>query len=357
MRMRLLSIFVLILVSYTSPALATTCQSSTSTVEIDKAFLQFLKNQAGKKKTVAIMPFFDNHVGNPDDALYHGLPSLIFDMFNQTNDHLMHPYISFKAIEELGISDKDLINKEKVKLFAENTNASFVIFGAFQRSFHNTVRVMINIYDHKKKVMLSPAEEFTTSFDDSFFSLFERHLKAAFSKANARNVLRSPKYTIPPMKSFRYYSKGISLADSYSRPDLEMAVLWFEKALKENYHNYDDAALQLARAHFMLALIQKLNRIDFTQNMLSAQKNLQYVKNNPKKGSFKHFLTFRYVDGHRFSVKATAAYAKKSKSANVLAAKGLAFVPEDGVLQNIYLTTLGSKKPMKGVKLEHPVCF
>lgn len=352
--LQLAALFLLLSLSYTPLAVGQTCSTAQSE-NMDADFLSYLNGQ--QAKPLAIMPFYDNHVGNPDDGLYHGIPFLIFDMYGTTNEHLLHPFASFAATNKLGLGGETLIVKENVKKFAQETHSEHVIFGSFQRSLYDTVRVMINVYTTKSDSVLAPAVEFTTDFNDSFFSLFETNVSSALSKAKAKGILQKPKYAIPTMKAFRYYCKGLHLADSYNLTDLELASLWFEKALKENYHNYEDAALALARVHFMAALLQKLQKIDYTQFWLKGQRNLVYIRNRPQKDVLKYKMTFRFVDGARLSTEAAAAFERSLGTANALAASGLLHVPEDGILQHIYKATLGKKKAKKGISMEHPVCF
>ncbi len=357
--MKIIAFSVFFLLLYPQTILANKCQSKPSLAAMDSSFLSYLGQQTQSRKgKIAIMPFFDNHVGNPDDIIYYGVPFLIYEIFSPANPHIIHPYLSFATISKLGISKEKLIDKEAVKQVAEKLNANYVVFGNYQHSFAKTVRVMINVYDKSKNKFLAPAVEYSTDVDDSFFDLMKINVVLAFKKLTKHKVLKSPSYTAPTMKAFRFYSKGLPLADSYNKSDLELAALWFEKGLKENYHKYDDAALALARVHFMIALIQKLNGNDYSQHWTNGQKTLSYAKYRYNKMPIKYKISHRYIENQSFAVQALAAYVVKNYSrANQHAASGLKAVPEDGVLQTIYRVTLGKNKPINNIGINNPICF
>ncbi|MBU0504389.1 MAG: hypothetical protein ABII18_01125 [bacterium] len=326
---------------------------------MDANFLLYLKSlNTSKQDKIAILPFFDNHVGNPDDVLYYGIPFLFYDMFSSQNTNIVHPYVSFNAVNTMGLSGEKLIELETVRQAAKHLKVRYIIFGHYQHSFAKTTRLVINVMDVKNDKVLAPAMEFNTEVNDSFFDLFYTNVLEGFKRLIKKRILHTPSYKMPTMRAFRFYSKGHSYAAKYNRQDLEIAALWFEKGLKESFQAYDDAALALARAHFMLALIGKLNGQAYAKNWTSAQRALSFVKYSYRKLPQKFLLTHRFIEGQNLAAQALTAYVVKNyDKANQQAQAGLGFVPEDGHLQNIYQVTFKGKKPINTIVINNPICF
>lgn len=325
---------------------------------MDKDFLAFLEIQGTKAKTpIAIMPLYDNNIGIPDDTLFYGLPFVIYDMFADNNPQILHPYLSLDAIESLAIKGEALTQKDSLKKVAEQLSAGYVIFGSFQRSFYQTIRIIINVYDVKTGEILSPAIEFSTDFNDSVFVQISHAIHKAFEKLKSAPKLVETGYIFPTMQTFRFYSKGLAYANHYNQNMLEVAALWFEKALKESYQKYDDAALNLARAHFMMAMIQKMNKTDFSQEWQKGQLALRYLSAQPKKPSPKYLFTLRYIQGQTAFIRGlTAKEGSNTSQAAAMAKEGLALLPEDGMMQNLYLMSVGSNNLDKFV-IKNAVCL
>jgi TolB-like protein len=355
----MIAVFALILFLLVPLAHAQNCTSSPNLPGMDANFLLYLKSlNTSKKDKIAIIPFFDNHVGNPDDVLYYGIPFLFYDMFSSKNTNIVHPYVSFNAVKTMGLSGEKLIDLQTVREVANKLDVRYLIFGHYQHSFAQTTRLVINVMDVKKDKVLAPAMEFNTEVNDSFFDLFYTNIIEGFKRLTKKRALHTPTYKMPSMRAFRFYSKGHSYAAHYSSQDLEIAALWFEKGLKESYQVYDDAALSLARTHFMLALIGKLKGHSYAKNWTSAQRALSFVKYSYRKMPQKFLLTHRFIEGQNIAAQALTAYVVKNyNKANQQAQTGLGFVPEDGQLQNIYQVTLKGKKPINTIVINNPICF
>lgn len=334
------------------------CHSSIDLSTMDKDFLAFLEMQgAAAKSPIAIMPLYDNNIGIPDDTLFYGLPFIIYDMFVDSNPQILHPYLSLDAIESLGIKGEALTHKDSLKKVAEKLSAHTVIFGSFQRSFYQTIRIIINVYDAKSGEILSPAIEFSTDFNDSVFVQISNAIHKAFATSKSAPKLAKTGYIFPTMQTFRFYSKGLSYATHYNQNSLEVAALWFEKALKESFQKYDDAALNLARAHFMMGLLQKMNKTDFSQEWQNGQLALRYISAQPKKPSPKYLFTLRYIQGQTAFLRGlTAQEGSNSGQAAAMAKEGLLLLPEDGMIQNLYLMSAGSNTLDKFV-IKNAVCL
>jgi TolB-like protein len=341
--------------------LAFACTSTPDLSALNQSFLSYLSKQTGGKNSkIVVMPFFDNNVGDPDSLLYYGFPFFVYDAFASTKSRFVHPYVSIQAVKTLGISGKALYDMGSAKLVASQLKAQYVIYGVVQQSLNQAMRVVINIYDAKNNRSLDKAVSFTTEVNDSLFSLLKHHVKFALSQMRIRAHLIAASDSEPSWQAFRYYSKGLALSKGYDLASLEMAAIWFEKALKLRYQNYDDAALGLARTHFMIALIKKLNKQDYSQAWQEANHALGFVKQKRQKNKtpFKYMISYRYLEGQLSMTKALSAYAAKNYREAFLQAKiGLEYVPEDGVLQNLYQVTLLSNKPIKGIVINNPICL
>lgn len=325
---------------------------------MDQNFLSFLTSQFSKEKDkIVIMPFHDNHVGFPDETLFYGLPFAIYDMFSETTPQMAHPYLSYSAVKELGISGQDLTQLESIEKVAAKFDARYVIFGSFQRSMYSTVRIIINLYDHTSKTTLPRALEFTTNLDDSLFVKLSQNVILAFNQHKSAKTIKQAPYTSPSMQTFRYYSKGLAYATRYDTSNLEVAVLWFEKALKESFQKYDDAALGLARVHFMTALIQQSQKMDFTQNWMKAERALQSIRYKPKRMIGKYLVSFRFIQAQTAFVQGITAYEVKNMGLALSRAKeGLSFLPEHGLMQNLFHLS-GGETQNKNIVINNAVCF
>lgn len=309
---------------------------------MDKVYGNYLKNLSGKPgQTIAVLPFIDLHGYQPEPLLPYGIPYLIYDMYSDTNPQILNPLVTFALARSLNLSDANLTDVTHIKDVADKLGAHFVVFGSVQRSSLTEVRVIIHVYDAKTKTIISPAVEFSTELNDSFFSLMRASLKDAFARANSK--LNLSDYTDPTLDSFRYYVRGLQLSESYNATTLDVAIPWFEKSLKDNYEKYDDAALALARVHFMSAMLQKLNKSDFTQHLLQAKKALELVRGKTTAPKYK--LVTRFVKGHTKFLSALTAF-QNHNTANALqsAKEALALLPEDGLAEEIFWSVGGGAK-------------
>lgn len=320
-------------------------------------FLLYLKNLSeGESDKIAVLPFYDNQALMSDEVLFDGIPILIYDMFSSKNRALIHPYVTMPWVRELGLSGEALQDSASAQKLAEKSGAHFVIFGSFQRSVGDKMRVIINVWDAKKKITLPTPYEFSTTLSDSFFPLMRNALKNAFKDLKA-GKLDDVDFLDPTLQAFRFYSKGLRLASTYDLKNLELSALWFEKALKESYQRYDDAALNLARVYFMMSLMQKLHKADFSQYFFLGKRALTYVTRADLKNTPKYAATYRFVEETAPFLAALNAFAQKNASqATTQAERGLQLVPEDGILQTIWNSSGGSLKKKNGFSTVHAVC-
>lgn len=334
------------------------CHPSADFATMDHNFLAYLRGLSGKEnEALVLIPFYDDAAGTPDPVLSRGIPFLIYDFFSEKNAPLVHPFVGQAATDDLGLSGVSLTDPKKIAEVAKKINAGFVLFGSYTRSNSNMVRVTLNIYEQKTGLVLAPAVEFETNFDDSFFAQLKNHFTKATERVKGLKKFKDSGVVMPSMQNFRYYSKGLELSSRYDVNHLQLSTLWFEKALKESYQRYDDAALELARSYFMLGLIDQMQKSDPSQNWVKAQQALTHLTYRPKESSGKYLVTLRYLLSHAESVKAMSAYmAKNTGDAMSFAAGGLAYVPEDGILQYLYSTVAGAKK-VNGITLNDLVCF
>lgn len=333
------------------------CHPSPNFSTMDRDFLEYLKAASDEGQRIAIAPFHDNHSGLPDTAIYSGLPFYIYDTFSPTHKGLLHPHVSVAAANSLGLSGDALTNPTNIDKLANALKARFVIFGSFQLTFRQTIMVHLNVFDAKSKSTLSPVEAFEHPLNDALFDLINTHVIKALSRIKGGPKLRASNLVHPSIESFRPYGQGMALAGQYNLPQLEQAEIWLERALKLSFHNYSAAALSLARVQFMKALIQKLSKMDYAFNFNRARETLQFVKSDVPANSFLRLLTYRYIEAQEASKQSLTALVSKQATLSVKHAEtGLELVPEDGMLQNLYLgQTKGQLK--SGFKLENPVCY
>lgn len=337
-------------------ALAKQCQPSLSADKATQLFWEGLKTQARHKNSIAILPFFDNSTISKDPLLASGMAFALYDILAVGNDNIYHPYISQALLNHWNVQGEALRSEQTAMKMAEYLRARFVLLGSVQRTIHGEMRFFISIYDHKIRRVQTPIIEFATLLNDSYFA----NLKSSLEGIRKRLKLKSKAFKgvkqLPKLQAFRYYTKGMEYAGTYNEGLLKVAQTWFEKALRETYHNYPDAALNLARVHFMQALIYRMSGRDPSQHWIQAQNILNsYGKANIKKPSLKEFNTVRFVNNQDTFSKAWTYYKNgRLKEAGKTAAEGLAYTPEDGQLFHIYQLSGGKKAPAYSYQA---VCF
>lgn len=355
----ILFFFFLCFVSLPSRVLAQ-CHSSPDLSIMDQDFYRLLSEQTNPKSDgVLILPFYDHEDGYQDEALSFAIPFYLFDVFSPQIKNLIHPYLALQELKKKNVigAGKTLFDPAKAQEIGTSLKARFVIFGSVQRSFRDTVIVTIYVTDTKTKETLSPAEDFETGMDDSLFNNLATHVASALgSMKNApKNNLKKFGYT-PTLVAFRAYGKASRLSASYNLDQLALASIWFEKALKESYHKYPEAAWGWARAEFMQALVKRLQKQDAALNLQKANQALSFIKRH-NQTSLNEFLAWRFQEAYQLAAQATAALMNHNLSLAVTqATKALELVPEDGFMQGILLEAQGQSKGKK-TNLSHPVCL
>lgn len=330
------------------------CSPGADTAALDRIFISYLASfTAGESNAIAVLPFLDLHGYQAEPLLPNGMPALIYDMYSDANP-IVHPYVSATVAASLGIFGDTLDDAASAKALAEKLGVRFVVFGDVQRTSETGVRVIVDVYDAKTQTSVSPATEFNAELNDAFFGLVRSRLTDAFKKTHLS--LRSVPYKDPALNSFRYYVRGLQLASRHDKMSLDLAGPWLEKALKDNYEKYDDAALVLARSYFMAALIQRMNKTDFTQNMLKGKSALKFVTGTRRTTKFA--LTYRYLDDlSHFLTALTALNARNASMAAHEALAAVGAVPEDGLAEEIYWRAIDGTKTKPAIARNAPVCL
>lgn len=336
------------------------CQQIPSSQALTADFLQYLQDiTSGKNNRIAVLPFRDNVAIKDEYILADGIPFAIYDMFVEKNPQFLHPYLSFNSLRTLNIGSSTLYKDATAKKIAKNLKVRFVIFGEVQRSSAEEIRVLIKVYDHKTGKVSSPAAEFKTYINDSFFTLLHENVKEAFEtlKGGKSILKKSPPYR-PSMQSFRYYAKGMVQSLDYDETQLNIAEIWMEKAYKESYLKNIDTTVNLARIIYMKAMIHRLSKQDYTNDLLKAQKVLARANYLSSETNPKLKTASRFKDGFNSFTNAITAYkANNSSQAYKFTVKTLQNLPEDGFSQYLIRKLSQGKKNPQKLKLNNPVCF
>lgn len=337
--------FFLVLIFFTwQPTAFAQCHSVPDQAVMLQNFAAYLTNlTADDKNAIIMLPFYNNAAGLIDPNFSLGLTMYLYDRFSGANKNLAHPYLGYWAAQKLGLADEALYLPENAAKVASSTSARYVLFGTYQRnSYADSIRIHINIYDSKTKQPLSPAVQVTASFDDALFELISSGVAKAFEQGKVPFAAKT-NVPSPTLRGFHSYAKGVNLALDYNHDPLSQAQLWFEKALKESYQKYDDAALGLARVYFMTALIKKLYHQDYTRDVLKARETLKYLDLKNGTAGPKYQLVLRYEQAMNEALKAASAVAAgNANNAKNAAKTGLKLLPEDGMLQRLYAMAGGT---------------
>lgn len=308
------------------------------------------------KNSLALMPFFD--ISNPilDPLLAESMPYAFYDILATHLDNVYHPYLTQDLLTSLGISGYLLAEKSTAEQVAKALKARFVVYGSVQRTIDNQMRFFITIYDDKTKENIHPVFQFVTDLNDLFFSQLKMGLTTLSKPLSISPSDLKSSQKIPKLQAFRYYARGMSYAKNYDEAQLNMATVWFEKALKESYYDYPDAAREMARAHYMQALLMKLSGQNPSQNWLLAKQHaLEFAKINQKKPSPKDQFMTRFIHNEERFTNGVNFYknGQKSKAQNE-ALNGLKEVPEDGQMAWLLSLTGGDVTKISKTEL---VCF
>ena len=329
------------------------CQPGADATALNQTWQAYLTNLSTKAKDRIVIAPFQNLKGlQADPIMTDGMPFLIYNMFSNTNGEFLHPYVSLEAAHQAGLTGATLTDIKNIKSLAKTLHARLVIFGSVQRSTADVVRVILRVYDAKTDSVGAPPVQFATELNDAFFSLTRQKIQELLQTVRVK-IKPSNDTVDPTLQADRFYVRGMQLSSKYDSTNLNLAALWFEKALKENYQNYDDAALGLARSYFMLALIEKLNKADFSQDFIKgrdALAGLRHTQDSPK-----YRLSLRYHDNATAFLNAlTALKNHNNKIAATQAAAAVTAVPEDGVSAQIGVL---SGAPATKIIVHPPVCL
>lgn len=327
------------------------CQSFANPEIMNTVMIEHLNAQANiKKQRLAILPFADLSPTETDPVFSHLISYALHDLFATRVKGLLHPYVSLARVGNAAKTEP-----AEVKAAANMLDVRYVLHGTYQKQNDTAVRVLIGIYDRDKDTFLSPQEAFTAPLDDSLIDLLEKHGATAL-KSMRIAATTAPAHKLPALAAYRYYTKGMDGAHKYDTGSLNVAAAWLEKALRESHHNFDEAALALARSRFMLALLQKLQHQHFAETFLQAKNTLAHLKSSQDKPQRR--FTERFINAHEFYQKAlTHLAAMQWKMASTLSVNGLSFVPEDGMLENIVEQSAKRLKENPPSGLKQVICF
>lgn len=330
------------------------CQPNADPTAMDQVFQAYLKSLTKKSKdSIAIAPFHNLQGLQADPIMTDGMPFLIYNMFSSANKHFVHPYLTLAAAREAGWHDEALTEVTNMQSLSQKIGARFVIFGSVQRSTSSVVRVILRVYDAKEKSARTAPVQFATELNDAFFSLTRQKIQELLHGVKTK-INSDVTHADPSLQAYRFYVRGMQLSDHHNSTNLNIAALWFEKALKENYQNYDDAALGLARSYFMLSLIEKLNKVDFAQNLIKARHALSELRTTQTEAP-KYQLVLRYNDGATAFMNALTAHKNRNhKIAADQSIKAVNATPEDGLAVQL---GIASGAPSAKFVVHPPVCL
>lgn len=310
------------------------CHSSPNLSTLDKDFFNYLHNLAQKpQERVATLPFLQNTAGVSDSVFKNGIPYHLYQSFSGSNPNFIHPYVS-QGIQ--ADSSKDY------KKLAEQLKTRYILYGEYQVSDKGSIRIHLGLYDSRSNSHLSPVENFETPLDDSLLSKLITHTHKAFERLKSAKKLKPAAQSFQPkLQSFRYMTKGLNLANSYQSNRLELAAVWIEKALKAGYHDYPFASLESARILFMQALLKKFKTIDYSRLWSEALEKLKSAQKSFKKDTHPLLIIAnRYVLAQNLQIQGiTALNQNKNKEAGEAFLQLLNLVPEDALVQGLFIKT------------------
>lgn len=341
------------------PPVGAECLKKPDLKTMDGLFLESLRDQnSARKDQIAILPFTDISLQEDDEIFSKLFSYVLFNKHAAKQMELIHPYVVDEALLGLSNTTKTLPSNETLKRIAEKLKARFVISGSFQRQNEFEMRVDIYIYDNKSGSILSPPHSYTTAIDDKLISHTVASARLAFEKMGIKvSPLKMQDHA--GLMAYRYYIKGIELGKKYDPSQLNLGIVWLEKALLENYHKFDEATYALSTSHFRLALVQKLARQDFTENFIRGKTDLRYLSGDKENiPPIVRRLSERYLLADMaFHISLQNLMEKKTQGAYQKSQNGLKLVPEDGMLESVVLHTQSLVKPEKQISARHAVCL
>lgn len=334
------------------------CHPSPDLSIMDRVFLHYLKQDAEKsKQNIAILPFYQNPAGRADPVFSKGIPIFISDTLSTSQRGVLHPYVSFHAADDLGIKGQALAEVTSAQQLAEKMAIPFVLFGSYQAKSWNTLHIILNLYNHKTKKALSPAVEFETPLDDSFFPKLEAAVIEAFKIDRSAPKISPADHHPPSLRIFKEYVQGQVNAQRYQMNQLKLSEAWLRKARSESLSKYNAVNFSLARVYFMQGLLNKLQKKEFGPQWLKAHEIIHELEDPLNEVSQNQRLLKRFVDFEGLSIQATGAFLRNDlKATNSFSEQALTLVPEDGIMQNLYLQT-AQGKVNKNIVADNAVCF
>ncbi len=345
----------LVLALHSNPLWAN-CQQEVNTTTMQQISLSKARALVDSKDAIAILPFLDISTTLKDPLLAESIPYAFYDLLASHAENVLHPYLTTSTWRGLNLSENFLAEQSTAVTVADALQVRFVIYGSVQRTENEEMRFFISIYDAKTKENIYPVFQFSTQLNDLFFSNLKIGMAAFLKPLSLPKKALESQGKIPKLQAFRYYAKGMGYAQNYDENSLSMAVVWFEKALKESYYAYPDAAREMARSHYMLALLLRLTGRNPSQNWLEGQRHAHdFAKISEKDPIPKDRFTARFIHNiEHFSNGVTFHRAGQKDKAAKEADAGLKDVPEDG--QMAYLLSLSGGQASGKLQPEF-VCF
>lgn len=328
------------------------CSTPPPSQALDQAFYTDLSQSVSKREVrIAIFPFYDGTQISKDETLQNGFAIAIYDFLRYiSNIGVYHPFVVFNVMKQHSLTAENYFSEDSIIPIAKQINATHAVIGMFQNLPENRIRYFIKIVDVQSGKRVGKVLEYLTEKTDRFFSVTSDAtrdvLQTLTGKKTKSSIFKSYLMSAPSFESFRYYIKGMQRSHSYNETNLNVAQVWFQKSYNLSY-SFKEVYNEIARLHFMIALIQKQQGKDFS---ISLEKARQALANSSiQEGKDKNQQLNSIVRAHRwfnahqyFSQGVNYLNSGHFEDAKRQLEKGVKLIPEDG-LAHYYLSHVYSQ--------------
>lgn len=260
---------------------------------------------------------FRNDTGIAGDAwLQTGLADMLIRMLDT------HPGVA--ALSE----------KNEVYLPPQN-RVRFKVGGLFQHT-QNWLRIFVQLKDNSGKLERQFTIETPYPLHKQFFTGLREAAggildKAGVSKKKSENLLKAVENETANVRAYENYIKGREAFESYDPNKMEVALIWFQEARRDD-SEYPMAYRGMLDVFDFLGLYNKAAGVPYGQYVENAENTLNALIKRGRKTGFKEKITDRFLEAQVHFVVGERALARgdAAKAASELS-QAARLVPEDPI--------------------------
>lgn len=261
------------------------------------------QDAATSQVTMAILPFAPVNASYTAIPAYfpYAFPILLADYWPPGSAvHVVDWRLTSQVMKSLSVPISEASQMSKSIQVGEELKARYVVAGSFDY-YGGRVKAYVRFYDVLQKTLIDKANlTVESNLDASFLILMGEIVKGAgkaFPKVSASKTLQSElPQSVRRYNALADYLEGVVHTSAYDASHLSVAKVWLKSAIGKDY-KFFQAYRELARAHYMLALLGKEQMINSSAEYLDADRELEDAKKYAPAGAKPQDFLSRYAKG------------------------------------------------------------